>query len=68
MIGLAAKRGVDVRIITPGIPDKKIIYKLTRSYYARLVFDGVLHHHGNAEEGPEERRPQESGKGCQCST
>lgn len=41
MIGLAAKRGVDVRIITPGIPDKKIIYKLTRSYYARLVFDGV---------------------------
>jgi phosphatidylserine/phosphatidylglycerophosphate/cardiolipin synthase-like enzyme len=25
---LAAKRGVDVRIITPGIPDKKFIYIL----------------------------------------
>ena len=41
MLGLAAKRGVDVRIITPGIPDKKIIYQLTRSYYAGLVHDGV---------------------------
>ena len=33
---LAAKSGVDVRIITPGIPDKKIIYRVTRSYYRRL--------------------------------
>ncbi|MCR5421902.1 MAG: cardiolipin synthase [Lachnospiraceae bacterium] len=41
MLGLAAKKGVDVRIITPGIPDKKIIYKLTRSYYNHLAFDGV---------------------------
>lgn len=38
---LAAKRGVDVRIITPGIPDKKIIYAVTRSYYNRLVKNGV---------------------------
>lgn len=38
---LAAKRGVDVRIITPGIPDKKLIYKITRSYYAGLVRGGV---------------------------
>lgn len=38
---LAAKRGVDVRIITPGIPDKKVIYGVTRSYYARLVGQGV---------------------------
>lgn len=38
---LAAKRGVDVRIITPGIPDKKAIYKVTRSYYPGLVRDGV---------------------------
>ena len=38
---LAAKRGVDVRIITPGIPDKKLVYQLTRSYYAGLVKDGV---------------------------
>ncbi len=38
---LAAKRGIDVRIITPGIPDKKIVYKMTRSYYPVLVKDGV---------------------------
>ena len=38
---LAAKRGVDVRIITPGIPDKKMVYQLTRSYYAGLVAEGV---------------------------
>ncbi len=40
-LGLAAKRGVDVRIITPGIPDKKAVYQLTRSYYNRLIRDGV---------------------------
>ena len=38
---LAAKRGVDVRIITPGIPDKKTVYAVTRSYYAGLVRQGV---------------------------
>lgn len=38
---LAAKRGVDVRIITPGIPDKKTIFRLTRSYYAQLIRAGV---------------------------
>lgn len=40
-LGLAAKRGVDVRIITPGVPDKKIIYAVTRSYYAGLASQGV---------------------------
>ncbi|MBE5883970.1 MAG: cardiolipin synthase [Lachnospiraceae bacterium] len=40
-LGLAAKRGVDVRILTPGIPDKKMVYKMTRSYYAGLVCQGV---------------------------
>ena len=40
-LGLAAKRGVDVRIVTPGIPDKKLVYQLTRSYYASLVRNGV---------------------------
>lgn len=40
-LGLAAKRGVDVRIITPGIPDKKTVYGVTRSYYARLARQGV---------------------------
>ena len=38
---LAAKRGVDVRIITPGIPDKRTVYAVTRSYYAGLVCQGV---------------------------
>ena len=40
-LGLAAKRGVDVRIITPGIPDKKLVYAVTRSYYNGLVCNGV---------------------------
>jgi cardiolipin synthase len=38
---LAAKRGVDVRLITPGVPDKKTVWAVTRSYYARLVSGGV---------------------------
>ena len=40
-IALAAKRGVDVRIITPGIPDKKMVYGVTRSFYPDLVKHGV---------------------------
>ena len=40
-LGLAAKRGVDVRIITPGIPDKKLVYSVTRSYYHSLAKNGV---------------------------
>ena len=38
---LAAKSGVDVKIITPGIPDKKIVYMVTRSYYHSLIEGGV---------------------------
>ena len=37
----ACKRGVDVRIITPGIPDKRTIYALTRSYYYPLCQEGI---------------------------
>ncbi|MCI8391412.1 MAG: cardiolipin synthase [Roseburia sp.] len=37
----AAKSGVDVRIVTPGIPDKKMVYLLTQSYYAPLLKGGV---------------------------
>ena len=40
-LSLAAKRGVDVRIITPGIPDKKLVYSVTRSFYNSLVRNGV---------------------------
>ena len=38
---LAAKRGVDVRIYTPGIPDKKMVYQLTCSYFEPLIRSGV---------------------------
>lgn len=38
---LAAKRGVDVRIYTPGVPDKPTIYQLTRSYFPHLLRAGV---------------------------
>lgn len=38
---LAAKRGVDVRIVTPGVPDKKMIYWLTQSNYQNLIEAGV---------------------------
>ena len=38
---LAAKSGVDVRIMTPGIPDKKLVFLLTQSYYRQLLEAGV---------------------------
>jgi cardiolipin synthase len=38
---LAAGRGVDVRIITPGIPDKKTVFDITRSFYKPLTEGGV---------------------------
>ncbi len=37
----AAKRGVDVRIIVPGIPDKKIVYTQTTSFFKILHDSGV---------------------------
>ena len=37
----AAKSGVDVRIITPHIPDKKLVFELTRSHYQSLLEAGV---------------------------
>ena len=37
----AAKSGVDVRIITPHIPDKKTVFQVTRSCYPELVEAGV---------------------------
>jgi cardiolipin synthase len=38
---IAAKRGVRVRIFTPGIPDKIMTYQLTRSYFPALLSAGV---------------------------
>lgn len=36
-----ALRGVDVKIIVPKVPDKKLINYLTKSYYSRLMKAGV---------------------------
>lgn len=40
-LGFAAKSGVDVRIIVPGIPDKKYVYKIAQAYYKELIDMGV---------------------------
>ncbi len=37
----AALRGVEVRIIVPHIPDKKLVFGMTRSFYKRLMDAGV---------------------------
>lgn len=37
----AAKAGVDVRIMTPHIPDKKAVFELTRAHYQPLLEAGV---------------------------
>lgn len=37
----AALRGVDVRIIVPHIPDKKLVFQMTRSFFYRLMKAGV---------------------------
>lgn len=38
---LAAQSGVDVRLITPSIPDKKIVFSLTQSNYTKLLANGI---------------------------
>lgn len=38
---LAAKSGIDVKIITPFLPDKKIVHITTRSHYKNLIESGV---------------------------
>lgn len=40
-IRFAAERGVDVRIIMPNIPDKKIAFALAKTYYKSLMRSGV---------------------------
>ena len=37
----AAERGVDVRLILPGIPDKKLAWALAKTHYAALLASGV---------------------------
>jgi cardiolipin synthase A/B len=38
---LAAKSGIDVRILTPAIPDKRYVHEVTRSFYPLLIKSGV---------------------------
>ena len=38
---LAAKSGVDVRIVTPHRPDKWLVHAATRSYYRELIQAGI---------------------------
>jgi cardiolipin synthase len=38
---LAVKSGVDVRIVTPYIPDKKLVHFVSRSYYRELIKAGI---------------------------
>ena len=38
---LASKRGVDIRIVLPGIPDRKMVYDLSFSYFENLISGGV---------------------------
>ncbi len=38
---LAVNNGVDVRIVVPGIPDKKLVYEVTKSNYEYLIKKGV---------------------------
>ena len=40
-LSLAAKSGVDVRIITPSKPDKWYVHAVTRSFYKTLTKNGV---------------------------
>ena len=37
----AAKAGIDVRIITPHIPDKRYVFEVTRAHYPPLLEAGV---------------------------
>jgi len=40
-IEYASRRGVDVRILMPGIPDKKIPFLVARTYYKELIKSGI---------------------------
>ena len=37
----AAIKGIDVRIIVPHIPDKKMVFEMTKTFYTRLMRAGV---------------------------
>ncbi len=37
----ASKSGIDVRIIMPHVPDKKVVFAVARTYYPQLIKSGV---------------------------
>ncbi len=38
---LASRNGLKVKIFTPHIPDKKLVFRVTRSYYYNLIMEGI---------------------------
>lgn len=40
-LSMAAKRGVDVRILLPKIPDKKLVKLVAETHYKTLIKDGI---------------------------
>lgn len=40
-LSFAAQRGVDVKIMLPHVPDKKIVFYIARTYYKKLMQAGV---------------------------
>lgn len=38
---LAVRRGVDVRLVAPAVPDKKMVFQVTKSHFPELVDNGV---------------------------
>ena len=38
---IASKSGVDIKIVTPYIPDKKFVHAVTKSYYESFIKDGI---------------------------
>lgn len=41
VLKFAAERGVEIKLMLPGIPDKKIPYALAKTHYASLLASGV---------------------------
>lgn len=40
-LSFAAQRGIDVKLMLPHVPDKKIVFYIARTYYKQLMQDGV---------------------------
>ncbi len=38
---IASKSGVNIKIVTPYIPDKKFVHAVTKSYYESFIKDGI---------------------------